>query len=438
MLLRCSMAALAICTASLALAAMPASATVRLVNPGFETGSTAGWQGNGAAARSYEGYTAPDGSYFGLVRSPGCPGETLEQHFTAGAGDVLTGWAFFRTNDELPYDDGGAIRLTVEQSGTDTVVFSSSVSQVGNGGGTPWTRFVHKIESPGSYVLQVRVENGVDCSTASAVGIDLAQSEADDDGDVVSDEIDNCPGLANGDQLDHDGDEQGDACDADDDNDGFDDPTDNCPSTANGAQADTDGDATGDACDADDDNDTVDDGADNCDLVANTDQPDNDADRHGDACDADDDNDTVDDGLDNCPTVANGDQGDDDRDGVGDRCDEGFDSSFGRATGGGWVRSDGEKVSFSVSAKSTAGSRDGTCTVTVRHTKIKCLSLDGYAHDPANGEVVLVGEATLDGAPTHYRIEVRDGADDRFAITTASGFSAGGIIDGGNIRIHQG
>ncbi len=66
---------------------------------------------------------------------------------------------------------------------------------------------------------------------------------------------DNCPAISNADQLNTDGDAQGDACDTDDDNDGVLDDADNCPLIANASQLNTDGDAEGDACDADDDND---------------------------------------------------------------------------------------------------------------------------------------------------------------------------------------
>jgi len=105
--------------------------------------------------------------------------------------------------------------------------------------------------------------------------------------------VDNCPGTANPDQANLDGDAPGDACDPDDDNDAVADVGDNCPRLANPGQQNNDGDPEGDACDADDDNDAVADSGDNCPFVANGGQEDSDGDTQGDACDADDDNDGV-------------------------------------------------------------------------------------------------------------------------------------------------
>jgi hypothetical protein len=92
----------------------------------------------------------------------------------------------------------------------------------------------------------------------------IALVDDDDDDDGVSNTEDNCPSIANPDQSNNDGDDEGDACDDDDDNDGDLDSADNCPLVANPDQANADGDDFGDACDLDDDNDSVNDGTDDC------------------------------------------------------------------------------------------------------------------------------------------------------------------------------
>ena len=400
--LRGCLASLALSTAAVAVAAAAASASPSLVNAGFESGSTAGWQGTGTATRSYAGYTAPAGSYFGLVRSPGCPGEVLEQRFSASEGDVVTGWAFFRTVDALPYDDHGDVEVKLEQTGTTEVVFGSRVAEVGGGGATPWSGFAYTIPQTGRYAIRIAVENVLDCGQESAVGLDMTQVTTDGDVDGVVDGLDNCAADANPDQLDTDADGHGDACDHDDDNDAVDDSTDNCP------------------------------------LVPNTEQSDNDADHRGDPCDPDDDDDAVEDAVDNCPLVANSGQVDDDGDGTGNACDGLFDSMPGKATGGGWIAYEHDRLSFSLSARSKSGTLEGTCSIALRRTRIKCLSLDGYYQDPLSGRVILRGDAILDGVPTRYRIAVGDdGGDDRLGIATDSGFSARGPLGGGNIQIHR-
>jgi TolB protein len=100
----------------------------------------------------------------------------------------------------------------------------------------------------------------------------VAPPDADDDG--VLDAGDNCPVVANADQLNTDGDAQGDACDPNDDNDGFPDVTDGCPLVAGTAGGCPDGDGDG-----------VRNTADNCPAIANPTQADKDRDGLGDACD---------------------------------------------------------------------------------------------------------------------------------------------------------
>ena len=63
----------------------------------------------------------------------------------------------------------------------------------------------------------------------------------DRDSDGIKDSADNCQSVINSDQLNHDSDSNGDACDDDDDDDGVLDTEDNCPLVANDDQLDTDG-----------------------------------------------------------------------------------------------------------------------------------------------------------------------------------------------------
>jgi hypothetical protein len=219
---------------------------------------------------------------------------------------------------------------------------------------------------------------GCSCSCGCSVWVSYTDdgktlSYTDDtDGDGVADIYDNCPFVANRDQLDTDGDGVGNACD-------------NCPTIANPDQLDTNGNGIGDVCDPDLDGDGIPDkhadltpwlpsesglfngktvNGDNCPKIPNSDQtisfaatagglgdacnPDIDGDgvknqvddcpyipdpaqdaaanpANAGKCNFDTDGDGISDSYDNCKFVPNPDQSDINHNGIGDACDPDID-----------------------------------------------------------------------------------------------------------------
>ena len=121
-------------------------------------------------------------------------------------------------------------------------------------------------------------------------------------------------------------------------------------------------------------------------------------------------------------------------------------STPGQVTGGGHVLNpaDGEEVAFGFNGKSEASGIKGNCTVVdkapVRNVKIKCLTVDTLVQ--TGNSATLFGQAEINGVATTYRNDVTDNGEpgagrDTFAIQTASGYSAGGVLDNGNVQVHQ-
>ncbi len=174
-----------------------------------------------------------------------------------------------------------------------------------------------------AYVLSPYKGNLYGCNH---FGSDEDSGMQDSDNDSIPDATDNCPAVANKNQLDTDKDKIGDVCDTDYDNDLILDFQDNCPTVKNYEQEDIDGDGKGDACDNNSDSDSFVDIEDNCPLLSNPSQDDLDKDGIGDACDTDKDGDGIENATDNCEIIKNSDQLDKDSDGIGNVCDTDIDN----------------------------------------------------------------------------------------------------------------
>jgi Thrombospondin type 3 repeat/PKD domain/Cadherin-like domain len=273
-----------------------------------------------------------------VVGMTGALADNFQNDVTAGGNDTITvGGSTTITyrliGNNAPSGDISGCNVDASNPATVTISLPGAVSKspssfLFTACGNPGAKTVtYGSSTAGNYFINVSISGGKPGSLYNDQADFTLHVNAppviDTDGDGVPDSTDNCPGAANADQADADGDGLGDACDPDTDGDGVANASDNCPSVPNAGQVDTDGDGLGDACDplTDSDGDGMEDGADNCPSVANIDQADADGDGLGDACDPDTDGDGVLNGADNCPAVANADQADADADGTGDACD---------------------------------------------------------------------------------------------------------------------
>ncbi|MGB2951949.1 MAG: post-COAP-1 domain-containing protein [Gaiellaceae bacterium] len=128
---------------------------------------------------------------------------------------------------------------------------------------------------------------------------------------------------------------------------------------------------------------------------------------------------------------------------TGSQLDESFASTQpvdtpGHATGGGQVPG----ATFGFTADSTGDSFKGNCRVVEHDTGSTAKCLDVTHFTQTGNHVVFSGDAQVDGVATQYRIDTTDNAEpgrgsDTFAITTDSGFAAGGVLTGGDVQVHK-
>src|SRR5215208_4016099 len=194
--------AAALATIALVLAASGNSAVAAssLVNGNFETGNLTGWTvdttasgGTASAVASYDYCSAEgalegdgcgvigtmnpkEGSYFALL-TPGTVSEDtkISQPFGASNGDKVSGWAFFRTGDYLPYDDKAQVVIKSDSGTTVAAPFEESVSSVGQNGNSGWKYWEYTfsgLTGTGQFRIEARIHNTGDSGGTSAIGLD--------------------------------------------------------------------------------------------------------------------------------------------------------------------------------------------------------------------------------------------------------------------------
>lgn len=114
----------------------------------------------------------------------------------------------------------------------------------------------------------------------------------------------------------------------------------------------------------------------------------------------------------------------------------------GQATGGGQIMNTPTTsgVIFGFEAFSDTNGIRGHCNVVGDATHIRCLDVTQYSQTASAAS--FSGNAEINGQSTTYRIDVQDNGEagigfDAFTITTASGYSATGVLTQGNIQVHR-
>jgi MYXO-CTERM domain-containing protein len=191
-------------------------------------GSTAMYlRGTGVVNRPSDGVERVVGNHLGLYAP------------RLGSVGSVSGEVYADPDTKQPLDGAS---VTISKGGTDTTD-AKGLYALDTLPGT----FTITAKKPGYSVktMSVVVATGADVKLNLGLTKD---PKADFDGDAIVDGKDNCPEVANPDQLDTDHDGHGDVCDGDDDGDGVADEDDNCPLVPNADQTDSDDDGVGDAC----------------------------------------------------------------------------------------------------------------------------------------------------------------------------------------------
>lgn len=136
-----------------------------LVNGGFETGDFTGWTEShsnlSSVVNSFGAFTAKEGTKFALLET-GAQNvyTTVSQDIVLEAGQTIGGWAAFKTNDYLPYNDNAMAQIIVTSSNTVvSTPWQKDVSIVGNHGYADWEAWSWTATTAGTYTIELKVRN---------------------------------------------------------------------------------------------------------------------------------------------------------------------------------------------------------------------------------------------------------------------------------------
>jgi len=115
-------------------------------------------------------------------------------------------------------------------------------------------------------------------------------------------------------------------------------------------------------------------------------------------------------------------------------------STVGKITGGGWIADRKNNFGFNAQFDTVEGLKGHLTYIDKNYGKLESTALDYLLISGTHA--TLVGVGALNDQPVSFTMEVDDLGEpgtgrDQFKITWTGGYGASGVLNGGNIQIHQ-
>lgn len=115
-------------------------------------------------------------------------------------------------------------------------------------------------------------------------------------------------------------------------------------------------------------------------------------------------------------------------------------STVGKITGGGWIVSNMKNFGFNAQFDTDKGLKGHLTYIDRDYGRLQSTTLDYLVIEGSHA--TLVGKGELDDQEVSFTVEVDDLAEpgmghDQFKISWSGGYSAGGVLSGGNVQIHR-